>query len=295
MGIQRDSLWVNRLTLKPPGNTSMTTQSYHTDIEGHDVHYLEGGGGFPILLLHGVGPGTSIMGNFEPVIKPLTERYHVYASDLIGFGNSSWKKEPPYFDVDMWIRQGLALIELMPEGPCGIAGHSMGGALSLKIAAASDRITHILTSSTVGTLYKITPALDAFWSLPQDQNELRRSMGDMVAHPSAVTNEMIQGRWDLLEKKGYSDYFRKMFEPPRQLYLDAGNVSDTEIDILNSRGVKITMIHGDRDKPCPFEYTTAKLSERLPDARVVLLENCGHNLPREASESYLSAANALFG
>ena len=79
----------------------MTVQSCHTSIEGHNVHYWEGGSGFPILMLHGVGPGTSIMGNFEPVLTPLTNRYHVFASDLIGFGQSDRKMHQPYFDVSL--------------------------------------------------------------------------------------------------------------------------------------------------------------------------------------------------
>ena len=116
-------------------------ESRHTDIHGYDVHYWEGGEGFPVLMLHGVGPGTSIMGNFEPAIAPLTDRYHLFASDLIGFGGSGRKSDMPLFDIDLWIRQGVALIDLLPDGPCGIAGHSMGGALSMKIAAASDRVT----------------------------------------------------------------------------------------------------------------------------------------------------------
>lgn len=273
----------------------MTVQSCHTSIEGHNVHYWEGGSGFPILMLHGVGPGTSIMGNFEPVLTPLTNRYHVFASDLIGFGQSDRKTHQPYFDVDLWVRQGLALLELMPDGPCGVAGHSMGGALALKIAAASDRITHVLTSSTVGTSYPLTSALDKFWCLPQTRDELCEIMSDMVADPSKVTDQMIQDRWDLLIQDGYSDYFYKMFQPPRQTYLDAGRVTDSEFDILNHREVNIAMIHGDADKPCPHDFTTARLSLSLPNARVLLIEDCGHNLPRENPDAYLSTAANLFG
>ena len=270
-------------------------ESRHTDIHGYDVHYWEGGEGFPVLMLHGVGPGTSIMGNFEPAIAPLTDRYHLFASDLIGFGGSGRKSDMPLFDIDLWIRQGVALLDLLPDGPCGIAGHSMGGALSMKIAAASDRVTHVLTSSTVGTSYPLTPALDAFWSLPADRNELRAAMADMFADPAAVSDAMIEGRWDFLAQDGYAEYFGNMFAPPRQQYIDAGKVSHAEFDALNARGVQISMIHGTEDQPCPAEQTTVKLAKRLPNAKVTLIENCGHNLPRENTREYLAAAFDLFG
>ena len=120
-------------------------------------------------------------------------------------------------------------------------------------------------------------------------------MADMVADPAAVTDAMIEGRWDLLAQDGYADYFGEMFKPPRQRYIDAGRVTDAEFEALNARGVNIAMIHGTEDKPCPVDRTTAELSKRLPDARVMLVENCGHNLPRESTQTYLATAFDLFG
>ena len=273
----------------------MTLESRSIEVEGVRAHYGEGGDGFPVLMLHGVGPGTSIVGNFEPALAPLAERYRLFATDLIGFGDSGRKSGPPLFDVELWVRQGLALLDRMPDGPCGVAGHSMGGALALKIAAASDKVTRVLTSSTVGTSYPLTPALDAFWSLPADRDELRAAMADMVADPAAVTDAMFQGRWDLLAQDGYGEYFGDMFAPPRQRYIDAGEVTDAELAALNGRDVEISMIHGADDKPCPVELTTAKLAERLPGAKVAVIGNCGHNLPREHTDAYLAAAFDLFG
>lgn len=268
-------------------------ESRYTNVENLQVHYWEGGSGFPVLMLHGVGPGTSIMGNFEPAMKPLSDRYHVFASDLIGFGKSARKSEPPYFDAELWVQQGLALIDLLPEGPCGVAGHSMGGAVCLKLAARSDRVTHVLTSSTVGTAYQLNVYLDAFWSLPSDRKELRAAMENMVADPAAVTDAMIEGRWELLKQDGYAEYFGEMFSGERQRYLDAGIVSDAEFTALATK--KVSMIHGTHDKPCPLEDTTRKLAKRLPNAAVTVVENCGHNLPREATDAYLEAAFDLFG
>ena len=273
----------------------MTLESKIMPVEGYNVHCWEGGNGFPVLMLHGVGPGTSIMGNFEPVMEPMAQRYHVLAADLIGFGASARKAHEPYFDVDLWVRQGLALLDKLPGDEFGIAGHSMGGALSLKIAAADNRVTRVMTSSTVGTSYTLTGALDAFWSLPADRDELRAAMSAMVYDPAAVTDAMIEGRWNLLAQDGYDEYFGSMFGGDRQRYIDAGEVTDAEFDALNDRGVNIAMIHGTDDHPCPADLTSAKLSERLHNATVTMIENCGHNLPREYSAEYLRTAFKLFG
>ena len=159
--------------------------------------------------------------------------------------------------------------------------------------AASTSAKAKPTSSTVGTSYPLTPALDAFWSLPADRAELRTAMEAMMYNPAAVTDGMIEGRWDLLAQDGYADYFGDMFAPPRQRYLDAGTLTDAEFAAL--AGKRISMIHGTDDKPCPAELTTVKLGERLPHATVELVDKCGHNLPREFTDRYLNAATALFG
>jgi 2-hydroxymuconate-semialdehyde hydrolase len=276
----------------------MALESRFTDIAGHRVHYLEGGTGFPVLMLHGVGPGTSIIGNFGPVLEPLADRFHIIATDLIGFGESARKKTEPTFDVDLWVRQGLALLDSLPDilpgGPCGIAGHSLGGALALKIAARSRRVTHVLASSAIGTQFKINDALDGFWSLPADRDGLRIAMARMAFDPSAITDEMIEQRWELLQGEGYGDYFASMFAPPRQRYIDAAVLSDDEIAALTASDTKIALIHGRNDQPCPAEHTAMTLAAQFPAADLQLLGNCGHNLPRERSADYLRAATQLF-
>jgi 2-hydroxymuconate-semialdehyde hydrolase len=163
------------------------------EIGGHSVAYLEGGSGYPVLMFHGVGPGTSAMGNFGPALEPLAERFHVFAIDLIGFGGSARKPAPPFFDVDLWVRQGLAMIDaLVPDGgPCGLAGHSLGGALALKMAARQPRVTRVLASSAVGTKLPVNAVLNAFWDLPADRAALRGAMADMAYDQSALTDEMI--------------------------------------------------------------------------------------------------------
>lgn len=265
--------------------------SKHATIAGHDVHFWAGGNGFPILMLHGVGPGTSIVANYQPVLEPLSRHCTIVAPDLIGFGKSARKIAPPFFDLELWVEQGLAMLDLLPPGPCGIVGHSLGGALALKIASRSPRVTKVLTSSSVGAPYALPLALDEFWAVPSDAAALARAMRRMVHDPTSVSAEMVSDRWALFQTPGYAEYFGAMFGAPRQRYLDAAAVSDME---FNQIGARVVMLHGRDDQPCPADATTLSLARRLPSADVHLFGACGHNLPRERAADYLQAAIALF-
>lgn len=269
-----------------------TMDSKFATLVDHKVHFWEGGSGLPVLMLHGVGPGTSIVGNYGPVLEPLSQRgLHLFAMDLIGFGQSERKKSKPFFDVELWVRQAEAMIELMPDGPIGVAGHSMGGALALKVAARSKRVVKVMTSCTVGARYPINDALLAFWSKPNDRADLRCAMGRMMHASDALTDDMIEDRWKQLTAPGYSEYFTELFADPKQALLDAAVLSDDELSRINA---SVTMLHGREDQPCPPELTTLVLANKLRNADVHLLGRCGHNLPRERSADYIKHALAAF-
>ena len=82
-----------------------------------------------------------------------------------------------------------------------------------------------------------------------------------------------------------------MFDGDRQALIDSAVVTDEESARITA---DITMLHGRNDKPCPAAETTLVVAEKLPKADVILLSDCGHNLPRERTGDYLAAARALF-
>ena len=155
-------------------------------------------------------------------------------------------------------------------------------------------MTKILASSAIGTSYAINEALDGFWSMPSDKAALRKAMGPMAFDQSAVTDEMIEQRWMLLQGEDYAEYFGSMFAPPRQRYIDAAVIQEDEIAAVTAAETRIVLIHGRNDFPCPAEVTAMITAEKIPTADLHLLGQCGHNLPRERSTDYIQTATALF-
>gem|GEM_PF-5993958 len=66
--------------------SNLTLENRWITTGGITAHYLTGGEGKPVILLHG---GASCASDeWEPNLAPLAQNYRVYAPDLVGFGDS---------------------------------------------------------------------------------------------------------------------------------------------------------------------------------------------------------------
>ena len=273
-----------------PDFPSYTTRG--TGFRGTNVHYLEGGSGSALLMMHGAGPGTSAPGNFRLVLEPLAERYHVHAMDLIGFGRSGRKPDQPYFDFEYWVAQAQHMLDRIPDGPVGIVGHSISGALALRLAAANERVAAVLTTGTVGTAFALTDGLNRLWTFPEDRDQLREGLQAAVYDTDSLTDDFLDNRLEMLNQDGYPDYFRALFGGDRQAKIDSWVLSS---DTLSRIRCPVVLMHGRNDVSCPHELTSAVLAQSLPHADVIQLAACGHSPALEHADKFLATAHILFG
>lgn len=272
----------------------MSAYSKHSfEFEGIPVAYIRGGTkGFPLLMIHGSGPGASTQGNWRLVLDPLAEHYQIYAMDLIGFGESGRRSAPPYFDVGLWVRQCRAMIERISGDRFGVVGHSVSGALALKLAAVEKRISKVLTTGSMGAPFTVNEDTMNCWSFPKNDDGLRALARSTIHDQRHVTSDWLAGRRKILfDDKTYGPYFSKMFEGNRQLYAEQTYLSDAEIASIKC---PVTMIHGREDRPFPPEVSI-ELARKLPQADLFLLAQCSHSVALEFPEKLLAIANSMFG
>jgi 2-hydroxymuconate-semialdehyde hydrolase len=218
------------------------------NFEGIPVHYVEGGKGFPVILLHGSGPGAASKGAWPLVLEPLAERFHVYAMDLVGFGLSGRKAAPPYFDVPLWLKQCHAFISHIDAPRVGIIGHSLSGALALKAAGTNSKVTHILTTCTGGGTNKLEKELERIWTFPKNREDLRHAVQGLIYDQTLITDEYLKKREDVLFSGDYAEYFGSMFGGNKQKYMDESVVTKEELSKVRCA---LTMMHGRDDRVVP--------------------------------------------
>jgi 2-hydroxymuconate-semialdehyde hydrolase len=255
------------------------------------VHYLEAGEGLPILMIHGSGPGASTLGNWRLVLEPLARRYHVHAMDLIGFGKSGRKPRPPYFDFPMWLEQCREMIRRMPEGPVGVIGHSLSGALALKLAASEPRIAKVMTTATIGSPFPLNEASMRTWSFPRNRDELRAAAECLISDASLIDEAYLSNREAVLFSGDYEPYFTRMFEGDRRRYIDQATLKAEELGKITC---DVLMVHGRDDRGFPAEPLTLTLSRLIPHADVVLLGRCSHSVAFEHPRKFVALAESFF-
>lgn len=270
----------------------MNVQEYDLDFADTRIHCYEAGSGLPLLLLHGIGPGTSIIANFGLVIGALSERYHVYASDLVGFGQSGRKADPPYFDFALWESQAQFLLDRIPGEKVNVLGHSMGGALALKLAFSNARVGKVITSGAAGGTLKLNKYVETFWTTPRTRDDIRNAMKVGIYAQSAITDALIEDRFRMVNSGDYIPYFEAMLGGDKQKMLDGARISAERLAAITA---DVLVMHGRNDLPCPPEETALQIYRHIPKGDLFLLHDCGHQIPREYPETLLTMAGLWFG
>jgi len=103
-------------------------------VEGMRTHYLEGGRGVPVVLLHSGEFGASAELSWEFTLPALAEHFHVIAPDWLGFGESA-----KLFSFDdmrtLRVHHIAAFLKTLGITSAHFIGNSMGGGMLANVAA----------------------------------------------------------------------------------------------------------------------------------------------------------------
>ncbi|MBC7207048.1 MAG: alpha/beta fold hydrolase [Methyloversatilis sp.] len=239
---------------------------------GITTNYHDVGSGFPVLMLHGSGPGVSAWANWRLVMPQLAERARVIAPDMAGFGYTERRPDLRY-DMDTWVAQAVGMLDALGIERADLVGNSFGGGLALQVAIRfPHRIRRLVLMGSVGVRFDITPALDAVWGYTPSI-ETMRGLLDLFAYDrSLVNDELAKLRYEASIRPGFQESFAAMFPAPRQRWVDAmaSNVED-----IKALPHETLVIHGREDKVIPLD-TSLTLAQWIPNAQLHVYGKCGH-------------------
>ncbi len=111
-----------------------------------EISYLDEGGGFPVLLIHGFASKAAVNWVYPGWVKLLVDAgYRVIALDNRGHGESTKFHDPARYEPDLMAADALNLLDHLKIEKANIIGYSMGSRLMAFLTlAAPERVERMV-------------------------------------------------------------------------------------------------------------------------------------------------------
>ena len=159
-------------------------------VAGRQLNHLRMGPaeGPPVVLLHGFGGDLNGWLFNLPV---LAEQHRVFALDLPGHGRA--EKDATGLDVAGLAELVADYMEAAGTGPAHVVGHSLGGAVALKLALDQPaRVTRLTLLAPAGLGSEVNVAYLRGFIAAERRKDLKSVLQQLFAEPELVSREMIE-------------------------------------------------------------------------------------------------------
>jgi pimeloyl-ACP methyl ester carboxylesterase len=266
------------------------TRSLTVDLDG-PVHYLDyGGQGAPILLVHGLG-GSHV--NWIAVAPLLARSHSVYAVDLPGFGSSPFSGRSGRLDENS--RLLAHFLERVVRAPATLIGNSMGGLLSMMVAATEPQAVRSLV--LVGAphpraagarrdrqvaLMFATYMVPFLGELLMSQRAARLTPTQLVdetmrlcsARPDELDRDVIAAHVAMATERGQMAWAHPAFLAAARSIVRSLLTPGWQERIAQSVVAPTLVLHGDRDRLSPIAAARAAAARQRWELEV--LRDVGH-------------------
>lgn len=252
-------------------------------LDGERVHYTDAGSGPPIVLVHGLG--GQIRHFSHSLIDKLTDDFRVIAIDRSGSGYSS-RSSGADARLDRQAKVVARVIEALALDRPTVVGHSLGGAVALRLAADRPELVGALALVAPLTQPVDTPP-DVFKALAIESAPARRLVAWTIATPASVLRgkktlavvfgpEEVPADW-ATAGGGYlglrPSAFLNASDDLRALREDMPMLMQRYASISVPTGI----LYGRQDGLLDAELHS-KVAQQLPNAELELVDG-GHMLP----------------
>ncbi|MGE0878291.1 MAG: alpha/beta fold hydrolase [Acidimicrobiia bacterium] len=265
----------------PEGTRYLSRQ---TVIRSQRFHFSEWGqpGRQQILLLHG---GNQSSHSWDLVSLHLSDRFHVFALDQRGHGDSEWSRELDY-SIDAMVADAKAFIADQRLSNPIVFGHSMGGRVTLTLAHENPTIAKGLVIVDVGP--ELTDegikTISNFVVRNVEFDDLDEFLDNVVKYDPFRKREHIARtvKYNMLRRvdgKYVSKVdHRRIPVPSKDLTLDM--MADLPMPVLVVRGKESNIF---------LEDAAERMVSRLPKGQLVTVEKTGHNVHSGNTPGFLDA------
>ena len=230
------------------------------------------GSGFPVLLIHGSGPGVSAYANWRLVMPELAKQVRVIAPDMVGFGFTERRAGQAY-NMDVWVAQAIGVLDALGIEQADLVGNSFGGALALALTIRHpQRVRRLVLMGSVGVPFNLTEGLDRVWGYEPSLANMRELLDWFAYDRGLVNDDLARLRYEASIRPGFQESFAAMFPAPRQRWVDAMASAEADIRAIAHQTL---VIHGREDRVIPLSNSLT-LADWIVRAQLYVFGQCGH-------------------
>lgn len=298
--------------------TSPTPPTTFTDVfykwkNNYNIHYVDvGDAGPPLVFVPGFGVGTF---HYDHQLEQLSKKYRVLSFDLLGQGQS-WPTEGEVkeddklcYSADFWLEQVIDFIENICQEPVHLAGNSLGGYLSLAVAAQRPDLVKSLVLLNAAPFWSFAapregegippttfPGLlwdgvlpapkwilnfgSRYFDIMRNPNNVNAMLRTVYATPAAFDQKLIQNIIEAANRLGGQEAFTSILFSPK--------MKESFDEMLDKVDCPTCLVYGKED-PWIVPYWGQKAKKRKPDIVYYEISPSGHCPHHETP----TAANAV--
>jgi pimeloyl-ACP methyl ester carboxylesterase len=249
-------------------------ESKFVTVEGVRLHYQELGAGYPVICIHGAGPGASAESNFKLNAGPFAEKYRVILYDMPQYGKSAKiVLTEPRLKYNARLLNGF--MSQVGIDRAHIVGNSMGGQVGLKLGLdfpeRLDRIV-IIGSTPMTPIFAPFPVEGIkliaryYKGTGPSREKLRELLQTIVYDSSFLTDETFEERYQASIDPETVELFGK-----RQGEMARENLGP-ELPRLKA---KMLAVWGMDDRFGALDVGL-QMTRIVPDGQMHIFTRCGH-------------------
>jgi esterase len=261
-----------------------------TDVRGCRLRYLVGGEGDPLVLVHGLGGAAA---NWLALVPFLLPGRRLLVPELSGHGGSAPLPAAPSLDA---FADRLALVlERDGAAPAPVVGHSLGGAIALRLAIRRpELVSALVLAGAAGISSGRRSARYALTVTGIVKPARKIAPHRRLVARSATLKRLVFGRWGAADPAALSPELVEAFLAGPALHTDTVSAAkalvrdDVRPDLDRVRCPAL-VLWGARDNQLSVE-DAFEYARRLR-ARLRVIADCGHLLIAERPEACADAIN----
>jgi len=253
----------------------------------------------PVVLIHGAGSDAAGV-SWKKAFPALAESYRVYAPDMPGYGDSDRVPEYVTPNVDFYVDALDALLATLGVVDATLVGISKGGGITLgHTLEQPERVSKLVLVDSYGLgnrnpggrptvpLVKTPKLMEGLWWASKKSRKMTKASLANVVHESNLTEEFVDDAYRQVCRPRSGDAYIRFnraevgWTGPRTNYMD--RMSDLRVPTLFVHGEDDTVILPEQSK---------RAADAAPVADLFTLAECGHWVPREHPEAFISRLEA---